>query len=169
MLHLFKRPVVRLFLVGLVLLTVQTTLLADVRPFGSSADIMLGASVAAGVVGGAEYGALAGFVFGVMFDLLLVTPFGLSPLAYGLAAFAFGALKGSITVGSAWWLTVVLVFAGSVSGIVLFAVAGAMIGQEGWVRWHLLSAALVVGGINALVGPPFSRVMKWALRLEREQ
>ena len=169
MLHIVQRPVVRIVMVGIVLLTIQTTLLAELRPFGVSADIMLGASVAAGIVAGAEQGALTGFVLGVMFDLVLITPFGLSPFAYGMVAFMMGAAKELITVGYAWWLTTLLVVTGSVSGIVLFALSGSIIGQLGWVQWHLLVQAGVVGGVNALVGLPLSRVMKWALRVEREQ
>lgn len=169
MLTLVQRPLVRLVMIGVVLLTVQTTLLAELRPFGTSADIVLGASVAAGIVAGAERGALAGFVFGLMFDLLLITPFGLSPFAYGMTAFVVGAFKELITVGNVWWLTTLLVVTGSAAGIVLFALSGSIIGQLGWVQWHLVTQAGVVGGVNALVGVPLSRVMKWALRVEREQ
>jgi rod shape-determining protein MreD len=168
MLSLVQRPVVRLIMVGLVLLTIQTTLLTEIRIHGVVADIMLGAAVGAGLVGGAELGALAGFVLGLMYDLVLITPLGLSPLAYGLVAFGFGAAKATITVGSAWWLTMVLVFAGSASGIVLYAVVGSIIGQQGWVQLHLVPEALIVGGVNGLIAVPISRVMKWALRVERE-
>lgn len=168
MLHLVQRPVVRLIMVGLVLLTLQTSILGGIRFGGFAGDIMLGASVAAGLVAGAEYGALTGFVLGVMFDLVLVTPLGVSPLAYGLVSFAFGALKATITVGTAWWLTVVFVAAGSASGIVLFAVIGSFIGQQGWVNVSLVPNALIVGGLNGLIAVPLSRVMKWALRVERE-
>ena len=167
--HLLQRPTTRLILIGLVLLTVQTTLLADIRPFGVNADVMLGASIAAGIVGGAERGALAGFIFGLMYDLLLITPFGLSPLAYGLAAFSMGALRGVITVGQAPWLSMLLVFAGSGAGIVAFAGVGTILGQRGWVQLHLVEVVAIVGGINALIAVPIGKVMKWALRVEREQ
>ena len=39
--------------------------------FGVACDIMLGFSIVSGVLGGPEKGALAGFVFGIMFDLVL--------------------------------------------------------------------------------------------------
>ncbi|MEZ5217086.1 MAG: hypothetical protein R2705_18240 [Ilumatobacteraceae bacterium] len=168
MLTLVPRPLVRVLMVGLVLLTVQTTLLAGLRPFGISADIMLGAAVCAGVVAGAELGALAGFLLGLLFDLLLVSPLGLSAFSYGVAAFTVGAIKSAITVGQAWWLTAVLVFAGSAGGIVLFAVSGTLVGQEGWVQYRLLGQAVVVGGVNAVVAVPRSWLMKWAMRVERE-
>jgi rod shape-determining protein MreD len=169
MVTLLHRPIVRVAMIGIVLLALQTTMLAELRPFGVSADIMLGASVCAGIVAGAEQGAMVGFVYGVMFDLLLVSPLGLSAFAYGIAAFSVGALKALITVGQAWWLTVMLIIAGSGGGIVLFAFSGALIGQQGWVRLHLVGDVLVIGGVNALIGLPLSALMKWALRVEREQ
>ena len=169
MLTLVQRPAVRVVMVGLVLLTIQTTVLADLRPFGVNADIMLGAAVCAGLVAGPERGAMTGFVYGMMFDLLLVSPMGLSGFAYGMTAFAIGAAKSLITLTQAWWFTMAAVLVGSIGGIVLFAVSGALVGQQGWVRFHLIQQALVVGSLNAVIGPPLGRVMKWALRVEREQ
>ena len=110
---------------------------------------------------------LAGFVLGLMYDLVLVTPLGLSPLAYGLVAFGFGAAKATITA-TTWWLTMVLTLAGSAAGIVVYAVVGSIIGQQGWVSTSLIADVLFVGGLNGLIAVPLSRVMKWALRVERE-
>ena len=77
---MLRRPWFRLGAVALVLLAIQTTLFADMKPFGETVDLMVLASVATGVVGGSQFGALAGFIFGVAFDLVLETPFGMSPL-----------------------------------------------------------------------------------------
>ncbi len=167
--HLLQRPTVRLVLVGVVLLAIQTGFVAQFPIGGARADVLLGASVCGGIVGGAERGALSGFVLGLLFDLTLITPFGLSALVYGLVAFSAGAIKALITVGHAWWLTTALVAAGSAAGIVLFAGIGTIIGQKGWIEWRLVPEALVVGGVNALIGVPLGRVMKWTLCLEREQ
>lgn len=169
MLHLLQRPTVRLLLVGIVLLAVQTGFVAQFPVAGVRADVLLGASICGGIVGGAERGALAGFVLGLLFDLTLITPFGLSALVYGLVAFSAGAIKALITVGHAWWLTTLLVVVGSVAGILLFAGVGTIIGQKGWIEWRLVPEGLVVAAVNALIGVPLGRVMKWTLCLEREQ
>jgi rod shape-determining protein MreD len=168
MLHLVQRPIVRLVMVGMVFLTLQTTLLAELRPFDVITDILLGLSAAAGVVGGAEKGALVGFLFGIMFDLALVTPFGLSALTYGLVGFFVGLAKTSITVGQAWWLTMLLVFAGSAAGVVLFAALGTIVGEQGWVERGLLRVAVVVGAVNGLLGPLMLPLQRWTLRLKRD-
>ena len=168
MLHLVQRPIVRLVMVGMALLTLQTTLLSELRPFGVVVDLMIGFSAAAGVVGGPEKGALVGFLFGILFDLALVTPFGLSALTYGLVGFFVGLAKTSITVGQAWWLTMLLVFAGSALGVVLFAALGTIVDEQGWVDRGLIKVALVVGVFNGLLGPLMLPVERWMLRLTRD-
>lgn len=168
MVSFVQRPLVRLVMVGLVLLTLQTTLFSDLRPFDVVVDLMLGFSAAAGVVGGPEKGAFVGFVYGIMFDLALVTPFGLSALTYGLVGFFVGLAKTSITVGQAWWLTMLLVFAGSALGVVLFATIGTLVGEPAWVDKRMIKVALVVGLVNGLLGPLMLPVERWMLRLRRD-
>jgi rod shape-determining protein MreD len=165
---LVQRPLVRLIMIGLIVLTIQTTLLTEIEPFGVIVDLVIGFVIAAGVAGGPEKGALAGFVLGLMFDLLLVTPFGLSALVFGLAGFAIGYVKISITVEQTWWMTCLFTFLGSAGAIVLYAVGGTLIGQEGWVRWNVLRSALVVGLVNGALAIPMAKVMRWTLRIERE-
>ena len=168
MLDLVQRPFVRLVMVGLLVLTLQTTLLSDLRPFDVITDLLLGFSAAAGVIGGPERGALVGFFYGILFDLALVTPFGLSALTYSLVGFFVGLLKASITVGQAWWLTMLLVFFGSAVGVLLFAVLGTLIGEPGWIQPGLLRVALVVGVVNGLLGPLMLPIQRWTLRLKKE-
>jgi len=168
MISLVQRPLVRLLMVGMVVLTLQTTLFSDLRPFDVVVDLLLGLSAAAGVVGGPEKGAFVGFVYGILFDLALVTPFGLSALTYGLVGFFVGLAKTSITVGQAWWLTMLLVFAGSVVGVVLFASIGTLVGEPGWVDRRLLRVALVVGVVNGILGPLMLPLQRWMLTLRRD-
>src|SRR6476659_5858483 len=103
MLALFRRPSLRLALVAFLVLSLQTTLVADLQPWGVTADLMLLGATAAGAVAGPQKGALAGFVFGLMFDLVLLTPFGMSPLVYGLAGFLAGTAVHTWTDDPAWW------------------------------------------------------------------
>jgi rod shape-determining protein MreD len=165
---LVQRPIVRLIMVGLVVLTIQTTLFAEVQPFGVILDLVLGFVIAAGIVGGPEMGAFAGFVLGLLFDLVLVTPFGLSALVFGLAGFGIGYVKTSITVEQTWWMTCLFEFVGSAVAVVLYAVGGTLIGQEGWFRWNVLWSALIIGLFNGALAIPMTRTMRWTLRIERE-
>ena len=87
---LVQGPLLRLFSVGLVVLALQRTLFADLRPAGVSLQVMLALAAAAGAAGGPQKGALAGFVLGLMYDLAVGTPLGSSSLAMGLGGFVAG-------------------------------------------------------------------------------
>src|SRR5437764_3798259 len=92
---------VRVPLVIVVALAVQTTFFADMQPFDALADIMLLLSLAAGAVAGPRDGALCGFVTGLAYDFVLRTPFGLSALTYALAGYGAGYLQA--WVSAAGW------------------------------------------------------------------
>ncbi len=166
MLSLVSRPMFRLAAVAFVVLSIQMTLCADLKPFGVTADLMLLGATATGAVGGAQRGALAGFVFGLMFDLVLVTPFGISPLVYGLAGFLAGYVRTLIS-DPTWWLGALAVAIASVFGSVGVALAGAFVGLEGQIQPGLIRTALIVGAINGVLAPAAMPVQRWCLGIKR--
>ncbi|HEX9260778.1 MAG TPA: rod shape-determining protein MreD [Acidimicrobiales bacterium] len=159
---LFESPWIRLPLVLIAVLTVQTALVPELRPFGVAPDLMLLFAVASGLVGGPQVGALVGFVCGVLFDLMLNTPFGLSALVYGLAAYSAGYVQLQVAKAG-WWIPMAAVGAASALAMVGFALIGSLFGVERLVNGHLLWIAFVVGGINALLAPVAIRIERWAL------
>ena len=144
---------VRLALALAVVLLVHLTMLADVRLTGVRPDAPLLAAVVAGLVAGPERGAIIGFSAGVLADLFLPSPFGLSALVYSLVGFAIGSLQTGI-LRNAWWIPVLTAFAGSAGGIVLYAALGAMVGETEMVGPRLPLIAALVGLMNALLAPP---------------
>jgi len=64
-----------------------TTLLIGPTAYG------YGFVVAAGLTSGPDRGALAGFAIGVVADLVVVSPFGLTALAYTVVGWAVGSLR----------------------------------------------------------------------------
>jgi rod shape-determining protein MreD len=145
-----------------VTIVLQATLVAQLPLFQERADIVLLAPIAAGIVGGRDLGALVGFVFGLVFDLLLQTPLGLSALAYCLTGYAVGALQTSV-LRSAWWISVVSAIAGSAIGVLAFAVVGEMIGQDGMVSGRLPAIIGAVAVINTVLVLPAVKVVRWAV------
>lgn len=154
---------VRFGLALAVVLLFHLTLLADVRIAGVRPDAPLLVAIIAGLIGGPERGAIVGFFAGLLADLFLPSPFGLSALVYSLVGFAIGSLQTGI-LRSAWWIPVVTAFAASAAGIVLYAVLGAMVGETEMVGTRLPLIALLVGFMNALLAPPATRLMGWAAR-----
>ena len=151
-----------LLLVGILL---QTTVVPDVRIAGICGDLMVLLTICAGLVGGAEQGAVTGFAAGLLADLFLqTTPFGLSALAYCLVGFAVGTIR--VTMLRDGWLTAPLVaFVASAAGVAVFAVVGDTVGQTQLVYggWGVLArTAGLVGAINAVGAFAVIRLVGWA-------
>jgi len=166
MIELLNRPVLRLVLLGLVALAVQTTLLADMTLDGIVVQLMLCLSVAAGVSGGPERGALVGFMFGTMFDLVLSTPLGLTALVYGLAGFVAGYVN-SLTANHPWWLGSIVVGLSTALATFVHPVFASWVGVDGWLTLRVVEVAVVVAAFNAVLAPAAVPLMRWALVIKR--
>ena len=146
----------------LVVLLLQTSLIAKLSIFGVRGDVVMLLPIVAGIVAGSDRGAMVGFAAGLSFDLLLQTPFGLSALTYCLVGYAVGLLQGGV-IRSAWWIPVVSAFGASAGGIVVFAVLGKVLGQDGFIDGRLPKIAVIVALLNALLVLPALRIGRWAV------
>ena len=152
----------RLPLVLVMALVVHQSLFADVRLADVRPEIMLLVAVTAGIVGGPERGAVIGFVCGLLTDLFVQTPLGLSALTFSLVAFAVGTVQSSV-IRSAWWIPPVTAFLASAAGILLYALMGAIIGRSQFLRPQTLVVAAVIGAVNAVLAPMAVRALGWAM------
>ena len=150
---------VRLGLVVVLLLTLQTTWMADLRPFGTPGDLLLLLTVAAGMASGPVRGATVGFVAGLAMDLVLLTPFGLSSLAYLAVGYAVGTIHDGV-LRSAPWIPVVVAFVVSALGIGFYVVLGQLVGQQFRLP-DLPRVILVTSMINAVLIHPATIVTRW--------
>ena len=143
-------------------LVVHLAVLSRVRVAGVMPDLMLLLGIAAGLTGGPSRGAAVGFASGIAVDLFLETPFGLSALAFTLVGFAVGTVETGI-LRTSWWIPVVTAFLASAAGEVLFALAGAVVGETHLVTARLGVVTAVVGLTNALLAPGVVRMVGWAV------
>ena len=165
--ELINRPLVRIFMVGLPFLALQTTLLTEMRVGDIVIQLMLLLAVAGGVAGGPERGALVGFAFGMMVDLVFPAhPLGLTAFVYGLTGFLAGYIN-SLTADHPWWLTMIVVGVASALGTVLYPVVAMMVGIDGLLTSHVIRTAIVVGVVNAVLAPLFMPVMRWCLAIKK--
>lgn len=153
----------RLVLVALVLLSIQTTLLNELRPFGVMAQVLVLFVASAGVLYGSEIGAIAGFVVGLMYDAVLTTPLGSTALVFGLVGAAAGGLLYFVREPT-WWSRVAVVVVMSALGEVLFPIVQAVIGYEGWVQPRMFLVALVVALVNVILAPIILPLTRWTLK-----
>ena len=152
----------RLVLVLFLVLSLQTTVFADLRPFGIAAQVVLLFVVCAGVSFGVSVGAVVGLIAGLMYDFVLTTPIGLGSLALGLT----GATAGLLIYfypNPTWWMQVVAVAAVSALGEIYFPLAQSMVGLDGWLQFRLLKVIAVVVVVNVVLAPGGLFISRWTL------
>ncbi len=152
----------RLVLVVALFVVVQETVAVKLRIAGFHPELMLLVPIAAGMVTGPREGAIAGFLAGIAIDLLLPTPFGLTALVGCLTGVAVGRATGSLT-REVRWVPMLVALAASAGAVMLYAVLGAVLGQEQFLRVNLAGLVLVVALVNAVLAPAAQRVVRWAL------
>lgn len=152
----------RLAPVLFVALLLHQSLFATLRVGDAHPQVMLLVAVAGGLLAGSERGAVIGFSAGMLADLFVETPLGLSALTFSLVGFVVGAAQSGI-VHTAWWISPVTALVATFAGVVLYGLLGALIGQAHFVSPHLLVVAGLVGVMNAVLAAPAVRVMAWAL------
>jgi rod shape-determining protein MreD len=156
------RSGLRTALVVLVVLLVQSTVMLSIRIDGVHPDILWLLPITAALLAGPETGALIGFWSGLAFDLVLPTPFGLSALVGCLVGFAMGTATAAVDT-SAVWVKPVTALVGSVAADMLFAVFGAVFGQQQMVLVNFLTLFAVVSVSSVVLVLPVNRLMRWAL------
>lgn len=164
---LFRRPILRVVPVALVLIAFQRTVFADARPFGVAIQIVLAFCAAAGVPGGAERGAWIGFVVGVMYDLGTAAPLGQHALAYGLAGFIAG-LVNAVAVDPHWWLKLIFVALGGAVGEFAVPVVDTFVSDGGWQGDRLARILPVIAVSSAALSYAFIPIGRWCLAIRKK-
>jgi rod shape-determining protein MreD len=154
---------VRLAFVIFVLVTLQTTLVADLNVRGTCADIVMLVPIAVGIAHGRDEGAVAGFASGLVLDLVVHgTPVGFFALGYTLTGYIVGMTQSTV-LRAAWWIPVLTAIGGSVLGVVILGLLAKIVGLEGFLDSHLAVVAGAVAIVNAVLVLPMLRVVRWAL------
>jgi rod shape-determining protein MreD len=153
----------RITLVMILFVTVQQTLMLDIRIGGVHPDIMTLLPIVAGIVGGPARGASMGFGAGLVADLFLPTPFGLSALVGCLLGFGVGLATLALD-RTASWLPPVAALVGSALYEVVYAVLGSVLGQPQMLHVNMVKVVVLVSVVNAVLALPALRLVSWALR-----
>jgi rod shape-determining protein MreD len=146
----------------LVLIALQTSLIAKVPLFGARADLVVVAAIAAGIVGGPETGAIVGFCAGLAFDVLLPTPLGSSALCYAVVGYCCGLVQGSV-LRAAWWIPVATAAVAGAGAALMFWVVGTVLSQPLPDAGDLPTIVAVIAAVSALWCLPLVRAFRFAL------
>jgi rod shape-determining protein MreD len=152
----------RVLLVLSLAVAVQLSLAAGIDVAGVHPDLMVAVAVAAGIVGGEERGAIVGFAAGLLTDLFVQAPFGLSALSFTLVGFGTGLFRAAI-LRAPWWLVAASAAVGSAAGVVVYALIGAVLDQSQMISDHLGPVIGVVAGLNGLASLIVVPVMRWSI------
>lgn len=161
-------PLFRLIPVGVVVVALQRTLFADLRPADVVLQVVLALAAAIGAGTGPERGALAGFVLGLLFDLGVGTPLGSSSITMGLAGFAAGYVT-SITLDPQWWLAALFTAIGAAIGEVSIPIVRTFIGEVDPFDPRLRTIVPVVAAGAAVFSPVFVPLGRWCMRIKRPE
>lgn len=153
---------VRLGLVLVVFITMQTTWMAEIAPFGVPGDLMLLLTIAVGLEAGAIRGATAGFAAGFAMDLFVITPLGLTAFTYMVVGYVVGsALQGMLR--SIPWFPPIAAAVASVAGISLYVIVGNLLGQQFRLP-NLPTVMIVTATLNTVLIMPTLYLARWIER-----
>ncbi len=140
---------------------VQVSVLDQVVIGGAHIDLFLLLAITAGLVAGPQRGAVIGFALGLVADVFVETPFGLSSLCYVLVAFAVGLAAGTVATRPTLGFQVAAALLGGVGGTLLFAGLGTLINQPSVPRHQLAVTAVVVAAGCVLFANLAYRLLEW--------
>jgi len=146
-------------LVLFVALVAQIAIVADLRIVGAVGDLMLLVTVAAALTGGPDRGVTYGFVAGLLFDLALDSPFGLSALTYAVVGYAVGLVCGGLFRPTGWSPLVVAAVAALVA-TAFYTGVGHLVGiPYPWGDLPAITAAVALW--NAALVLPTMALLRW--------
>lgn len=141
-----------LLLMMLTAVIFQTTVFARATLLGVSPDLILVVVISLGLLEGPTVGATAGFGGGLLRDLLLEAPKGVTGLAYLIVGYAVGSIRPFVQSTSVV-LPVAGVFLGSFSGSLLYVVVSILLGQAPDPVTRILRVVLLTSVYNTLLVP----------------
>lgn len=158
----------RLGVVFIVALVVQLTVFVDVRVAGVAPELLALVAITAGFFVGPERGPVIAFAAGLLWDIYLPTPLGISAITFAVVAFAVGSLNEGLFHDTRSQLVLVAGVA-SGSAVIGYALFGFVVGESGLIDVDLVPMALLVGLMNAVLSPLVAPLMAWAFAGEGQR
>ncbi|MCP5030141.1 MAG: rod shape-determining protein MreD [Actinomycetia bacterium] len=146
----------------LITLLLQHALFDELRLFDASGDLLVLLVVAAALTSGPDRGALAGFTIGLVADLVVVSPFGLTVLTYTIVGWLVGSLRMVAVDPRGVHTSITSALAGAAS-VLLFVGLGVIAGQDQFLERQALTVAAVVAVWALVLGPFAYRLFNWAV------
>jgi rod shape-determining protein MreD len=153
---------IRLALLVVLMVITQVALFPHLRVDGVAPDLGLLTAVAVAYREGPNAGAIVGFVAGLLLDLFLRTPLGLSALSFALTGYVVGVVQGGMLRSTRWVAPVLGALGGLLAGTV-FVLVGGLVGHEDLVSSHSIRVVLIASAYDGVLAPLVFLLVGWAL------
>jgi len=130
----------------------QTTVFARIELFGVTPDLVLVLVICFALLEGPTTGAVVGFSSGLLRDLLLTSPKGLTGLSYLTIGYVVGSVRPYVESTSVM-VPVTGVFLGSLAATSLYGLLEALLGLETVPFGRTVQVVLLVAVYNTLLVP----------------
>lgn len=147
----------------LLVAVVQVGMLDGITIAGAHPDLFLLVAVVSGLGAGPQLGSVMAFVSGLVADLFVPTPYGLSALCFVLVAFAVGLAAGPPGGRVPYSFRVVTAVFGSIGGTLLYAGLETLLGQPHPGLGATVVICLVVAVGNAVLVIPTASLVNRAI------
>lgn len=143
------------FLLALLTLTglaFSTSVFGQATLTGTKPELLLLVTVAIAMTEGPGFGAVAGFVMGLMTDAVLQLPQGVSALTFTLVGYVVGRVRAHVQTPSAW-LPIAMVTSATFAGVLAYAGFSLALGQVALAPSRVARAAVLAAVYNGLLTP----------------
>lgn len=154
---------VRLGLLVLVAVLLQTSAVAQLSLFGATPDLVPLVVISVGLLAGPIPGAVTGFAIGLFVDFALLQTLGVSSLVLVVVGHFAGRLRETVRDPEATLLPLAAGAAGTAIALVVFSVMQFLLGVEAPVSFELVRQILATILINTLIALPVHALVRRSL------
>lgn len=154
----------RVALLVLLAVIIQVTVAPYLKVLGAKPDIALVVVVCLALMRGPLWGAVGGFITGLMMDIALVQTMGISSFLMTLAGYFSGRYAEGVDENS-WFPPLLMVFVSTVFVQTLNAIIMFLFGIEASVGYVAFRIVLPSAILNALLAAPVFVVCRWWLKV----
>ena len=144
--------VVRLILVGVFAVLIQNAFFSDLRLVGGQIDILPLVALATGFLAGPTGGAATGFGMGLLSDLILGMPLGLTSLIL-LVIGDIGGRVGSARDPEGFFVPMITGAVVTFASLIATGIVQVLLGAPSAASWELLSGIVSTTLLNGLIAP----------------
>jgi rod shape-determining protein MreD len=152
---------VRLVLVVITFVVLETTVLEHLAVFDAKPSLCLLATIAIAYEEGPQTGAVFGFSIGLLLDMFLTSPAGLSALSFALTGYLLGVFQGGV-VRESRGMALVLGMVGGLIGGTIFVIVGGIAGMAGYFSFFSVRVTIVAAFYDSFLAALVFPFMHWA-------